>query len=71
MGGGEESGAGKPCEKIKFVPGDDDEQLDLNSITSAICPHCGALNTFPGFDSVDVFMCAVCGEPVKVEIQIQ
>lgn len=41
-------------------------------ICSAICPHCGALNTFPGFAFVEAYICcSECGEGVSVETPIQ
>jgi predicted nucleic acid-binding Zn ribbon protein len=44
---------------------------DLNSITSATCPHCGAFLTFPGFDAIYAFICKQCGEPVEVHHPVQ
>src|SRR4051794_12881841 len=32
----------------------------------AQCPHCGALNTFPGFSSTLAFTCKVCGKGVDL-----
>jgi hypothetical protein len=29
---------------------------------SARCQHCDALNTFPGFSSIEAFICSECGE---------
>jgi hypothetical protein len=34
------------------------------SLSSAICPHCGAVNLFPGLSLVVAFVCHQCGEPV-------
>ena len=31
------------------------------------CPQCDRINSFCGFDSVDIFICAGCGDPVEVE----
>jgi hypothetical protein len=28
------------------------------------CPHCGKVNTFPGFTKVSAYVCAECGEAV-------
>ena len=28
------------------------------------CPHCKALNTFPCFAEIDVYICPACGKPV-------
>ena len=38
---------------------------------SAECPHCGALNTFPGFSVIEAFVCQECGEGVNVERRVQ
>jgi hypothetical protein len=40
-------------------------------ISSARCPHCGALNTFPGFRVIDAFICQECGEGVDIERRVQ
>lgn len=42
-----------------------------NAICSARCLHCGAVNTFPGFTSIDAFICAQCGEGVAVSLPVQ
>jgi hypothetical protein len=36
-------------------------------ITSATCPKCGAVNTFPGFDAMEAFTCQQCGSGVVIE----
>ena len=38
---------------------------------SATCPHCGALNTVPGFTSIMAYICKECGEGVSVENPVQ
>jgi len=38
---------------------------------SATCPHCGALNTFPGWSSIQAFVCRECGEGVVVSDRLQ
>jgi hypothetical protein len=43
------------------------EMARTDTICSARCPHCGALNTFPGMSSVEAFVCSECGEGVEVE----
>ena len=44
-----------------------DEEPDEDVIiASAVCPHCGALNTFPGFATIEMFFCAECREWVVV-----
>jgi hypothetical protein len=40
-------------------------ELATTEICSAGCPHCGALNTFPGFSPIEAFICSECGEGVK------
>jgi uncharacterized protein (DUF983 family) len=37
--------------------------LDL---CSAVCPHCEAVNLFPGFSQIMAFTCKECGEVVKL-----
>jgi phage FluMu protein Com len=36
-------------------------------VMSERCPHCGALNVFPGFSRMDAYICKGCREGVKVE----
>ena len=31
---------------------------------TATCPHCGKVNTFPGFTNVSAYVCAECGKAV-------
>jgi ribosomal-protein-serine acetyltransferase len=38
---------------------------------SATCPHCGALNTFPGWSSIQAYVCRECGEGVVVRDPLQ
>ena len=42
-------------------------ELALGQLCTARCPHCGALNTFPGFRFIEAFVCSWCGEGVNVE----
>jgi hypothetical protein len=37
--------------------------LGLDCAT-ATCPHCGKLNTFPGFSEVPTYVCDECGKAV-------
>ena len=37
-------------------------ELASVEICSAECPHCGALNTFPGFSVIDSFVCQECAK---------
>ncbi len=41
------------------------------SVCSATCPHCGALNTFPGWSSMLAYICRECGEGVSVRDSVQ
>src|SRR5713226_120464 len=36
-------------------------------VCTATCPHCQALNTFPGFTSIEAYICKECGEGVSVQ----
>jgi hypothetical protein len=61
---------------IRTVPVGDIERVvkDLaqtDTICSAHCTHCGAVNSFPGFATVDVFVCSACGESNEVTSQVQ
>jgi hypothetical protein len=42
-----------------------------SAMSSARCPHCGSLNSFPGFTAIEVFVCAECGEGVSFEPPVQ
>ena len=35
------------------------------------CPHCGEVNSFPGWSEMAVFVCTFCGEPVEVVATVQ
>jgi hypothetical protein len=41
------------------------------AMCSARCPHCGALNTFPGSSAVEAFVCSECGGSVAVDGPVQ
>jgi hypothetical protein len=43
----------------------DELQLSLE-VASEQCPHCGAVDLFPGFSRMLAYTCRHCGEPVKV-----
>jgi DNA-directed RNA polymerase subunit RPC12/RpoP len=43
-----------------------DEMESTLEVASAKCPHCGAVNLFPGFTQMLAYVCTECGEPVKV-----
>ena len=38
---------------------------------SETCPHCGDLNTFPGFSSMEAYTCRQCGLGVVVQRPVQ
>ena len=46
-------------------------ELASDEICSEWCPHCGWLNTFPGFSAIEAFICQECGEGVSVEPPVQ
>jgi hypothetical protein len=59
------------CAVIRTVPAADlqgtlDEMELTLDVTSAKCPHCGAVNLFSGFSQVVAFTCRECGEAVKL-----
>ena len=35
------------------------------------CPHCGEVNSFPGWSEMMAFVCDLCGEPVEVDATVQ
>src|SRR5437868_7696886 len=35
-------------------------------VSSAVCPHCGAVKLLPGFSKVLAFTCERCGEVAKL-----
>ena len=47
------------------------EMAQTDTISSARCTHCGALNTFSGMSSVEVFICSECGEGVTIVTPVQ
>lgn len=38
------------------------ELAQTDTICSARCPHCGEVNTFPGFSTIEASVCSHCGE---------
>src|SRR6266849_7412295 len=40
--------------------------LGLECATTS-CPHCGKVNTFPGFTKVSTYVCAECGKSVAAD----
>lgn len=54
---------------LKTVPSTDlratfDEMEVSLGVASEMCPHCGKVNLFPGFDRMFAFICRECGESV-------
>jgi hypothetical protein len=47
------------------------EMAKTDTICSARCTHCGALNSFPRFSTVEAFTCSECGEGVVVNASPQ
>ncbi|HEY6343214.1 MAG TPA: hypothetical protein VIY49_17090 [Bryobacteraceae bacterium] len=47
------------------------EELRFNEVTTAVCPHCGAVQVFPGFNVIDAFICSECGQGLAVEHSMQ
>jgi len=61
---------------IRTVPVEELESTMLGlSATDVICSanrmHCGALNTFPHFSSIEAFICSECVEGVVVNRPVQ
>jgi predicted RNA-binding Zn-ribbon protein involved in translation (DUF1610 family) len=61
---------------ILTVPNDEAPQILMRmaieqGMCGATCPHCGALNPFPGFDSIEAFICRECGQGVSVKLSLQ
>ena len=61
---------------IRNVPTDEAPQILLRMVMdqgmcSATCEYCGLLNTFPGFTSIEAFICRESGEGVSVTRTIQ
>ena len=50
-----------------YVP----EGLRFKEVATAQGPHCGAVNTFPGFSAIEAFVCLECGEGESLEGRIQ
>jgi uncharacterized protein (DUF983 family) len=46
-------------------------EIAATAFSTARCPHCGALNTFPGFTFMEAFVCSECGEGVTVDKPVQ
>jgi ribosomal protein L40E len=42
-----------------------------HGVCSATCSHCGALNTFPGWSSIQAYICRECGEGIAVQDSVQ
>jgi len=38
-----------------------------SGVLRAVCPHCEAVNEFPDFAEVEIFICQNCNEHVEIE----
>ena len=47
------------------------ELAQTDAVCSVQCPHCGALNIFPGMSVITAFICRECGEGVEVPRSVQ
>jgi hypothetical protein len=47
------------------------EMARTDTICSARCTHCGALNTFPRFSTIGASICSECGEGVVVNAPVR
>jgi hypothetical protein len=61
---------------IATVPAVEAEQTLLRmamseGICTETCPHCGAINTFPGFTSMEAYTCRQCGTGVVLQRSMQ
>jgi len=57
---------------IATVPADEAEPTLLRmamseGVCTETCPHCGDVNVFTGFSSMDAYMCCHCGRGVVVQ----
>lgn len=44
------------------------DQMELAlDVATALCPHCRAVNLFPGFTRIEAFVCRECGKGVLLE----
>jgi hypothetical protein len=57
--------------RAEFEAGHIPPDLLPSEITTAHCPHCGAVQAFPGFSLIDAFVCRECGLGVAIEHPIQ
>jgi hypothetical protein len=61
---------------IRTVPLADVERVvrelaATDAVCSAVCTHCGAVNTFPGWSAVEAFVCSACGGSGAVSNPVQ
>ena len=42
-----------------------------DTLCTYMCPHCGSLNTFPGFTSMIAYICQHCDGSVVVQSEVQ
>ena len=55
-----------PTSKVQFVM---TEMSLANGVAGEICPHCGAVNLFPGFTSMEAYVCCECGQGVAKQTE--
>jgi hypothetical protein len=61
---------------IRTVPLEDvdavmTELAGTDVFCSAVCQHCGAVNTFPGMTAIEAFICRECNQGVAVPASTQ
>jgi uncharacterized protein (DUF983 family) len=57
---------------LKSIPAGDlrrtlDQMELLLDVATGKCPHCGAVNLFPGFSKMLAFTCRECGQAVSMD----
>ena len=43
------------------------DEMELGLSVAVACPHCGAVNLFPGFSQLDAFICRECCKASNLE----
>ena len=46
-------------------------EVASSAMCTALCPHCGILNWFPGVSAIEAFICSECGEGVAARPRVQ
>jgi hypothetical protein len=47
------------------------ELARTDAICNARCPHCGIVNTFPGWKMIEAFVCSACGRGGAHDTKLQ